>query len=129
MSGNLMGKAQRPLDERIASLPVWAREHIAALGQSVRRAEAETKEVRAQFTDGLVATDTMLEGVGGGVPDRPLGNGARVEFQGSWTVTAGLAAAGVPAALCVRPAILVEGIADLEIVPVERDRILIRSAR
>jgi hypothetical protein len=117
----------RPLAERIAGLPAWAREHIAGLERQARQAGDDRQAIRAQFADSQETTDTLVEGQSDTIPDRYLPNGSRVEFYGTWAVTSDLNGYGLPDALRMVPAILVEGYSPLEVVPLGPDQVLIRN--
>lgn len=119
--------APRTLAERIAGLPAWAREHIAGLDRKARQAGDDMQAIRAQFAGSQVTTDTMVEGQSDAVPDRYLPSGCRVEFYGTWAVTSDLNGYGLPDALRMVPAILVDGYAPLEVIPLSPDQVLIRN--
>ncbi len=81
------------VDERVARLPAWAREHVAYLAGRARAAERQVAELQAVLADPMPG-DTLLvtPNSAGDVPDRSLGDGAYVEFAGAWVLTTSMPA-------------------------------------
>lgn len=80
-------------DPREEKLPKWARELLSALRSRVSAAEEDYATLKKQLedlpenipSDTVLVVDHVISG-GDDVPDRPLGNGARIRFADFYEV-------------------------------------------
>jgi hypothetical protein len=118
------------LDARIARLPQWAQELIARQAGRITHLEADvtllhdllTGKVRADNSDTFLVQAAPALADGSDAPDTPLGKGARIRFADFYEVHYGRSTVGGADVLHV------ETVGDLVIVPVSRDKVIIRRA-
>jgi hypothetical protein len=120
-----------PIAERVAKLPGWARTHIATLERHLRQAEqrADALAAAADEQQPYPDTDTVLDPSGHwDLPQRELPPGSMIIFGGRFEVSWGMPS-DVPARVreSRRPALYVSSMDQIEVLPLDGERILIRE--